>query len=345
MIFGVDVTSARTQEPTGIAWVAVNLTRSLWRLGMSVVPLSLLRRGPRPFLPARVRPATVFSLFGLKFDCLLLTDTRDLPVRARTRLAIIHDLISLQEADYAPPAFRRKKQRAYLKICRRADAIITPSEAVAAEVREKLPLPRGGVHAVSWGVDSLFCPGEPDTALLARLGVCSPYLLCVGTLCRRKRQAELVSMFKRLAPSEVQLVLVGRNGYGWEEVDRAAQGAQNILLLGHQNPGVLLHLYRGAAVFVNVSEYEGFCLPVYEAAACGTPVVTTDVADVRRHLGGAGLVVGSVEEAVEAALSLLGGGRCRDVGRRCAEAVRGMVWDAAAARLLEVSRRFLLAAQ
>lgn len=344
MRIGVDVTSARTAHPSGIAWVATNLVDGLWRLGCRVVPLSRIRRHSAPPLPARIRPVTFLSLFGSTYDALILTDTRDLSVKARVRVAIIHDLISLQNADYAPPHFKAKKQAAYLHICRRADAIVTPSRAVAREVQHRLPVPWGGVHAVAWGVNRVFVDGDVDEARLKRLGVRRPFILCVGTLCRRKRQAELVEAFRRRAVKGVQLVLVGRDGYGATAVRDAAKNSGNVRIVGHLEPATLSCLYRSAAVVINVSEYEGFCLPVYEGCASGTAVVTTPVADVREDLSDAAVVVEDVEEGVEAALELVANEKWRrSVGRACMEAVREMNWETTAAQFVRLLRRLTAA--
>jgi len=67
-------------------------------------------------------------------------------------------------------------------------------------------------------------------------------------------------------------------------------------------------LYRGAAVFVYPSRYEGFGLPPLEAMACGTPVVTTRCASLPEVVGEAGLVVspddpGALGQAILACLT------------------------------------------
>ena len=183
-----------------------------------------------------------------------------------------------------------------------------------------------------------------DEAALERLGVRSPFVLCVGTLCRRKRQAELVEAFRRRGVRGVQLVLAGRNGYGGEAVRAAAKNSSNVHIIGHLEPATLSCLYRAAAVVINVSEYEGFCLPVYEGCASGAAVVTTPVADVGEDLSAAAVVVGGVEEGVEAALELVANERWRrSIGRACRRAVRGMNWETTAAHFARLLMRLTAA--
>jgi len=50
-------------------------------------------------------------------------------------------------------------------------------------------------------------------------------------------------------------------------------------------------LYAGAALFVFPSLYEGFGLPVLEAMACGTPVITSDTSSLPEVVGEAGIMV------------------------------------------------------
>ena len=57
--------------------------------------------------------------------------------------------------------------------------------------------------------------------------------------------------------------------------------------LGYVPEGDLVALYGGAEVLAYPSHFEGFGLPVVEAMACGTPVVTTDVPALREVSGGA----------------------------------------------------------
>jgi glycosyltransferase involved in cell wall biosynthesis len=160
----------------------------------------------------------------------------------------------------------------------RASVVVTPSEAVADQVREAYS-PRVPVVAVPHGV----APGwgaadPPDAALRARLGLPSSYVLFVGTLEPRKDVRTLLAAHA-LLPDAPPLVLVGPPGWG-EQVD--VSGA---VTPGYLGDDALRPLVAGAAALVLPSRDEGFGLPLLEALAAGTPVVASDL-PVLREVGG-----------------------------------------------------------
>ena len=99
--------------------------------------------------------------------------------------------------------------------------------------------------------------------------------------------------------------------------------------------------YNGAACFVYPSLYEGFGLPVLEAMACGTPVVTSDRGALAELAGGAAMLVDpeSVEALQEALTRVLTDApRAAELGRRGLERSRQFSWNETARRTLEVYR-------
>ena len=102
------------------------------------------------------------------------------------------------------------------------------------------------------------------------------------------------------------LVIAGGRGWGHALDDDAAMRAQadgTLRLLGHVPDADLAALYARAAVVAYPSLYEGFGLPVLEAMACGTPVVTSDGTALRDTAGDAALLVDPLDiEAMAGAL-------------------------------------------
>ncbi len=114
-------------------------------------------------------------------------------------------------------------------------------------------------------------------------------------------------------------------------------------LLGYVDKAELPGLYAGAAAFLYPGIYEGFGLPIVEAMACGTPVVTSTTGPAPEIAGGAAVIVdpfdvASIEGGLEQATILPEEARLRTLGRaRAAE----FDWDTAAASTEAVYRQLV----
>jgi glycosyltransferase involved in cell wall biosynthesis len=97
-------------------------------------------------------------------------------------------------------------------------------------------------------------------------------VLTVATLERRKNLETLLGAMTivRASHPDLRLVVVGAPGWQGPSLD-----AEGVLPLGYVDDEELAALYRGAAVFVYPSRFEGFGMPIVEAMACGTPVVAS----------------------------------------------------------------------
>jgi glycosyltransferase involved in cell wall biosynthesis len=186
--------------------------------------------------------------------------------------------------------------------------------AVSAFTRDELVallgVPVERIRICPNGVEPVFNPDGPAAE--------GDYVLAVGTLEPRKNLARAVEAARQLG---VELRAVGASGWGGVDIPG---------WIGRVDDSELAALYRGARCLVFPSLYEGFGLPVLEAMACGTPVVTSRGGATEEVAGGAAVLVdGRDAEAIAAGIVEAERRRDELVGLGL-ERAAGFTWERAA---------------
>jgi glycosyltransferase involved in cell wall biosynthesis len=269
------------------------------------------------------------------------------PGRRGQRLVVtIHDAVPwTHPATLTPRGVRWHRQMAERAVAA-ADAVVVPTEGVAAElVRYLRPRP-GQLHVIGEGVADTVRRLPPDAGVRARRLALpdTGYLLTLATLEPRKGLDVALAALARPEAPGVPLLVAGRPG--WGGVDLAAQAARlslpagRVRLLGHLDDADLAVVLAGATALLMPSRSEGFGLPVVEALSHGVPAVLTDVPALVEVGGGAGsaaVLVVPVDDAAElarAAAALVA--EAADPARRarreqaCRAAVEHRTWGSVA---------------
>ncbi len=197
-------------------------------------------------------------------------------------------------------------------IMRRAGSLATNSHYSRGEIERNVGIPGDRVSVMHHGVPDPFGePPEPPS---------EPRALTVGMVDRPNLERKGLRAFVRAAAQvpEVSFVVAGR----WVDdvVDTLRAEAQaNVTFTGWLEDGDLLDCYRGASVYVQASQHEGFGVSVAEAMLAGCVPVVTTVGALPEVVGDAGVLLAdaaptSVAEGVRAALALGpdAGARARD---------------------------------
>lgn len=213
------------------------------------------------------------------------------PPRSAALVVTVHDLGFLHQPHHVTRHGLRFFRRAIELARREADIVVAPSQATIDDcVAHGFDPCR--IRLVPWGIRiEPVAVSEIEQVRVAR-GLHRPYVLWTGTIEPRKNLPVLVEAFSRMEVEGLDLVLAGPAG--WNEDLRRLVGPDlrdRVRALGFVPPAELRALYAGARVFCLPSIREGFGLPVLEAMAQGTPVVTSAGTATEEVVGEAGLVV------------------------------------------------------
>jgi glycosyltransferase involved in cell wall biosynthesis len=210
----------------------------------------------------------------------------------------IHDLSHVYCPENDSVLIRLYYSTIMRRACRRAASIFTVSEFTRSQIIEWAGVTGEKVHNVSCGVDPAYTPiGD-------RYGYSFPYLLCVSNRKRHKNEVRTVEAFagSGVVATGTHLVFTGNPSKELTNCIERNGVAEKVHFAGAVPEKNLPALYRGALALVFVSLYECFGLPILEAMACGTPVVTSNVTAMPEVAGDAALLVNptSVEQIAEA---------------------------------------------
>ena len=222
----------------------------------------------------------------------------------------IHDASFLRMPECTEAGNLAYLRSAIADTVRRADAIITISRFSAGELGFFFPEAKHKIHVIYPGVAEhmLQEPPQESAAIRLALGLPRKYLLSVGTLEPRKNLEFLVELFETMKDYRGELVIVGRRGWKFGPIlerMRSSPRAAEIRLLENVNDRELAAVYAGADLFIFPSHYEGFGFPPLEAAACGTPVLSSSKGSLREALGEGALLMDDFNPARWAAAAEL----------------------------------------
>jgi glycosyltransferase involved in cell wall biosynthesis len=182
----------------------------------------------------------------------------------------VHDLGLLRAPEVFPRWHRLYGKAGLRSVLLAADAVVAVSEFTRDEV-VAAGVPSERIRVVPNGVDDVFTPDGPRAE--------GDYVLAVATLEPRKNLRRVVEAARRAG---AELRVVGARGWGGVDVPG---------WVGELPDAELAAAYRGARVVLYPSLYEGFGLPVLEAMASGTPVVTSSGTAMEEVAGGAAVLV------------------------------------------------------
>ena len=229
-----------------------------------------------------------------------------MPPKTAPLVLTIHDLAFVHHPEHFTARGVRFFKRGLELAKSDADVVLCPSHATIADC-EEAGFSAERLRLVPLGVEVEPATEDEVAEARRRYHLERPYLLWVGTIEPRKNLPGLLEAYARAAP-DVDLVLVGPEGWNEDLASLTARFRVGVKALGFVPRDDLRRLYAGAAALTFPSLSEGFGFPVLEAMAQGTPVVTSVGTSTEELAAGAAILVdahdpASVAKGIEKVLS------------------------------------------
>jgi len=233
---------------------------------------------------------------------------------------------------------------------RHALAFVVISESTKSDAVHHLGIAPDRIHVIYPGLAEQFRPVDRYEAqhwCAEHYNLTKPFVLYSGGYAVRKNTARMLAAFARARhhiDSEIQLVLTGEAQK--DPVVRSylsAEGKGHLVVLGKIPEEELPFLYSAAQAVLYVSLYEGFGLPIVEAQACGTPVITSNVSSMPEIAGDAALMVNPLDEGAiaTAIVRILSDRGLREyLQARGLQNAKRFTWRAGAEKLLDLFKYY-----
>ena len=260
-----------------------------------------------PFL-GTVFAQTVFQRW-IKLDRLDLfwSPRHHLPLAAPTRTVVtVHDLVWRRVPESMTKMGRLLEAILMPATLRKADSIISVSEATARDIRALYPDVAQKVKVI---LEAPFVSPPAFGHLVKRS---EPTILFLGTFEPRKNLSGILAAFKRLIDEGIvshRLVIAGHPGWR-TDVEKLIRDFGLVEMVRVCHPATdedVICLYEECDFLLLPSFYEGFGLPIIEAMSFGKPVITSNTSSMPEVAGQGAILVdpASVVEITDAMKRLI----------------------------------------
>ena len=323
MIIGIDGNEANVENKVGIGEYAYELLMQFHKSQSLNLKFQVyLKDIPRQDMPSPtsnftykiIGPRKLWTQFALPLRLLLgrKPDVFFTPSHYAPRFSLVPTAIAIMDLSYIhfPHLFAKKDLYQLVNwtkySAKKAKKIFTISDFSKNDIIKEYGIKPNDVVVTYPGIKQDLGLKIKDLSMIdlgKKFGIKGDYILFVGTLQPRKNISKLVEAFSMLKKKDLQLVIVGKKGWLYEEILNSPKEygvLDRVKFLDFVEDEDLPSLYKNALCYVLPSLYEGFGLPVLEAMKFGCPVLASNVSSLP-EAGGDAAVYFNPEDADEMA--------------------------------------------
>jgi len=277
-----------------------------------------------------------------------------LPYFSGSKMVVtIHDMIAFLYPEIWPgvSGFRIRQ---YIRISsKRANMILTVSDSAKNDIMRILNIPEKKIKVIPCGINKeLYNPNYDKSlqnAMIKKYRIVKKFILAIGPMGSRKNHDRLIQAYSNLSNTikeEYQLVITGEKKGCYQDLLKIIDQldlSEAIIFPGFIPEKEMPVLINAASIFIFPSLYEGFGIPLLEAMACGTPLLTSKVSSIPGITGNAALLFNpkSIKEMADAMNKILTDGELReDLVEKGFKQIKKYSWKNSAKELLNVFENF-----
>lgn len=225
------------------------------------------------FIKNEIKKQKISLFHGLSNEIPIFTNWKNIKT-----IVTIHDLIFLKYPNYYTFFDRHIYNLKFKYACKKADKIIAVSEQTKADIIHFYKIPESKIEVIYQSCNEIFNKKISildQKKILTKYQINKPFLLSVGTLEPRKNQISIIKAFSKMKKKDFDLVLIGKGKKYKRELEFyiREENINNIKILETVTHNDLPAIYQASTLFLYISLYEGFGIPIIEALASKKAVI------------------------------------------------------------------------
>lgn len=363
----LDLTPLTSKNWGGIEWYIYNLTKILCknnkneyvgeicnfhRKNLSKIKTFNLTLKEKNFFPSRIfiklqRFISYNFLMNTKSNIYCFFNFYTPPKIKGKVIVTIHDVVF---AECPETCENPKPLSEYEDSIKKSDIILTVSESSKKGILKYFNADSNKIRIVSPGIyledyNKIYSK-EQYNIVMEKYELPDKFILYLGTIEPRKNIDRLILAFekyKTINNNNLKLIIAGKKGWKYEKIFETYQNSkykEDIRFIDYINEEDKILLYKLAKLFIFPSLYEGFGMPVLEAMAAGTPVITSNVSSLPEVAGKGAILVNpySVEEIAEGINKIINGNKefIKNLVNQGKEQAKKYTWEKSAEKLEKI---------
>ncbi|NFH70316.1 glycosyltransferase family 4 protein [Clostridium botulinum] len=248
------------------------------------------------YLPRILTYILPIEFFFGKSDIYICDGWIPITICKSKKIAIVHDLMSKIYPENYSLIMKLYLSLFFVQV-KKADRIIAVSDTTKKDIIKYLNISANKIDVVYNGVNLKYIKSIESDKSRININLNRKYILYIGEMRKNKNLISAIKAFElycSINDDKCYFYIAGKKSYEYENIINYIKNKpikNRIIFLGYISEKEKIKLYKNSFAFIFISLYEGFGIPILEAMACKTPVITSDCSSMKEIADGSALLV------------------------------------------------------